>query len=177
MVWIRTRSLIRVPAESRTDALSPVPPTSIARVVGCSVFGMTTEIKDSPIVSLASTARGWHVRLVIGAAFAMDHCGEGAPAFARAMASTSAVPARQMDCIASDTALQVRAQVHDPKGHAIPRAWLERFWNNEDRTVRDLEEPVCHAAEEQAFQRSVFDIAKDNEVSIDGSRSTCNRVS
>lgn len=93
------------------------------------------------------------------------------------MASTSAVPVRQMDCIASDRALPVRAQVHDPKGHAIPRAWLERFRNNEDRTVRDLEEPVCHATEEQTFQRSVFDTAKDNEVSIDCSRSACNRVS
>ena len=74
-------------------------------------------------------------------------------------------------------ALRVQSEVHDPKRYAILRTWLERSWNNEDRTTRDLEQPVRHAAEEETSKGSVFDIAKDNKVGIDSTRGTCNRVS
>jgi len=105
-----------------------------------------------------------------GTAFAMDHCVARARwrSPVRWLSSTSTVPVKAGGLAPSKgQALRVQSEVHDPKGYAILRTWLERSWNNEDRTTRDLEQPVCHAAEEQTSQGSVFDIAKDNKVSID----------
>jgi hypothetical protein len=80
-------------------------------------------------------------------------------------------------CTASGPTLGLQTEIHDPQRQAIVFPRTQQSWDNQHRAACDLQQTVCDAAEEQASQSSVFDIAEDDKVSVDCPSGPRNRMS
>jgi len=92
--------------------------------------------------------------------------------------SASVKPAVTIEvCTASGPTLGLQTEIHDPQRQAIVFSRTEQSWNDQHRAACDLQQTECDAAEEQASQWSVFDIAEYDKVSVDCPSGPYNRVS
>ena len=152
-----------VPAASSTDALSRCPRHRSPGFVGRSVLGVTTEIKDEPIVSLASTARGWRVGL------SRLRTSQWTMPLAFAVPWLRPAPCREADgpC-ASDRAYR-SGLGFTTRRDTLDFSDMARTISEQTKTAQcaDLEEPMYHATRTEPFSGRHSTLPRDDEVSID----------